>query len=409
MDMDYINCYTKLKTAFNSEEELPQTDGIEIHKFKFNSKAHNLLPGNNRYSCKKHRLKFNNTISYFNDIGTIEAGVHIKDVSVKENQLFNYYVLKSKSLKKTKKVTFLFHGLNEKNWEKYLPWGKAIVEQTNSLVVLFPIAFHMERAPLNWSDKRKMFELCEKRKLKFPNVVSSSLSNVAISMRLHAMPQRLIWSGFQTYFDIIQLIEFCKKDKHPFIDKDFSFNIFAYSIGGLLGEILKLSNPKNYFSSSKLCLFCGGAVINRISPVSKYILDSEANIALYTYLAEHFNKYLEKDAMLSHYIKENHFEGKVFNAMFEYQKMREFRELLFKNTEKEIYAITLKKDKVIPPFEVMNTLQGAFRDIQIKVDTLDFDYAYTHENPFPLQERNLTVVNQSFNIFFNKVAAFFNE
>jgi len=407
--MDYQNCYIKFKKGLTANQPKIKVDEIEIHKLPFTSNSHNLLPGNKSYFCEKHQLPFEDTISYFNDIGTIESGVHIKDVFVKENQQFSYYILKPAGTKKIKKVTFLFHGLNEKNWEKYLPWGKAISEQTNSAIVFFPIAFHMDRAPLSWSEKRKMFQLSEQRKLKFPNVVNSSLSNVAISMRLHAMPQRMIWSGLQTYYDVIQFIENCKNDNHPLIAKDFNFNIFAYSIGGLLAEILKLSNYKNYFTNTKLCLFCSGAVVNRISPVSKFILDSEANIALYAYLAEHFNKFLEKDKLLHHYIEEDHFEGEVFNAMLEYQKKREFRENLFKKVENQVYALALQKDVVIPPFEVMNTLQGAFRAIKIKVDLLDFNYNYTHENPFPLTEDNQSLVNESFNLVFDKVSAFFNK
>ena len=49
-----------------------------------------------------------------------------------------------------------------------------------------------------------MFKLSEQRKARFPHIVDSSLSNVAISMRLHSMPQRFIWSGLQSYYDVIQ-------------------------------------------------------------------------------------------------------------------------------------------------------------------------------------------------------------
>jgi len=51
-----------------------------------------------------------------------------------------------------------------------------------------------------------MFEMSLKRREKYPNIIHSTLSNVAISMRLHSMPQRFIWSGLQTYYDTIQFI-----------------------------------------------------------------------------------------------------------------------------------------------------------------------------------------------------------
>ncbi|NLP58427.1 DUF6051 family protein [Lutibacter sp. B1] len=407
--MRYTKSYLKLKEAFLTGKSFFEIDTVSIHKFDFYSESHNMLPGNEHYKCEKHRKEFDNTISYYNDIGTIINNVQIKDVEVQENQNFNYYILKPKESEKISKVTFLFHGLNEKTWDKYLPWGKYICEKTQSAIVFFPIAFHMQRAPLSWSEKRQMFILSEQRKKKFPNIINSSLSNVAISMRLHSMPQRIIWSGLQTYYDVIQFIEECKNDEHSLIDKDFTFNIFAYSIGGLLAEILKLSNYKNYFSNTKLCLFCAGAVINRFSPVSKFILDSEANIAMYSYLAEHFASFLKKDALLNHYINEDHFEGKVFHSMLEYQNMRVFREDLFKKVEDHIYAITLKNDTIIPSFEVINTLQGAFRNIDIKVDDFDFDYKYTHENPFPVDTPNTNLVDESFEYTFNKVCEFLNS
>ncbi|MDP4282770.1 MAG: DUF6051 family protein, partial [Bacteroidota bacterium] len=220
------------------------------------------------------------------------------------------------------------------------------------------------------------------------------------------MPQRFIWSGLQTYYDFIQFLEQCKSGKHEMIDPDFKFNIFAYSIGGLLAEILKLTNYKGYFDDVKICLFCSGAVFNRLSPVSKFILDSEANVALYSYLVEHLDSFLKHDRNLHHYIEEDHMEGKVFHSMLDYQKMREFREDLFKKAENYFYAIALKKDAVIPPVEIINTLQGAYRNIAIKVDELDFDHHYNHEMPFPINHKEASLIERNFNIVFDKVGNF---
>ena len=407
--MEYSNSYFGLRDAFLLENSKTEFDINEIHKLDFHSSTYNLLHGSEIHHCKTHNLEFTESSTFNNDVGTIEDDVHIKDIFVTENKDFQYYILKPKGNKPAKKVTFLFHGFNEKNWDKYLPWGKAICDRTQSAVVFFPLAFHMQRAPLQWSEKRKMFHLCEQRKKKFPNIINSSLSNVAISMRLHAMPQRFIWSGVQTYYDVIQFIEDCKNGKHELIDKDFTFNMFAYSIGGLLAEILKLSNHNNYFNDAKVALFCSGAVFNRITPVSKFIIDSEAIVALYSYLVEHFDSFLKKDKMLHHFMSEDHFEGKIFHSMFEYQKMMPFREQLFKKTEKHFYAIALKGDTVIPSYEVVNTLRGANRNINIKVDEIDFDYAYSHENPFPISKPDSKEIDKSFQLVFNKIGDFYNS
>ena len=407
--MSYTNTYSALKELFNSSESNKEFDTIEMHDLEFLSLSCGILPGIESYKCDIHSVTMKEKFSFYTEIGTINNNVHIKDIFVKENQSFNYQLIKPKGQEKVKKVVFLFHGFNEKDWSKYLPWAKSICDGTGSAVILFPIAFHMQRAPKQWSEKREMYRLSEHRKKKFPNIVHSTLSNVAISMRLHAMPQRFIWSGLQSYYDVIQLISEIKEGKNQHIDRDFCFDIFAYSIGGFLAQILKLTNYHNYFDNSKVCLFCSGATFNRLSSVSKFILDSEANVALYSYLVEHFDKMLQRDNILNHYIKEGHPEGKIFSSMLDFQKMREFREELLKNYEDQIYAISLTKDDVIPSFEIMNTLKGAYRNINIRMDEMDFAYDYIHENPFPTSRIDSIEVDKSFEMVFDKVCGFLNE
>lgn len=407
--MTYTESYHTLKSLLPASGPAKTYDGSEIDEYQFISGSSGILPGGQDYYCDKHDRHISPGFSFFNDIGKIQDDVHIKDIEVKENQCFNYNIIRPEGEGKCQKVTFLFHGFNEKDWTKYLPWAHAICKGTQSAVVLFPIAFHMQRAPKHWSSKREMYKLSEERRQRFPNIINSTLSNVAISMRLHSMPQRFIWSGLQTYYDIIRFIEECRQDRHLAIHKDFSFNIFAYSIGGFLAQILKLTNYRQYFDDTRICLFCGGAAFNRLSPVSKFILDSEANVALYSFLVEHFDRMLEKDVLLNHYIREDHPEGQVFYAMLDYRRMREFREGLLRRYKHQIYAITLKKDLIIPSFEVVNTLQGAWRDIGIRVEEIDFERDYLHENPFPVNVPYSKQVDRDFNETFEKVCGFLNQ
>jgi hypothetical protein len=381
----------------------------ELKEYNFESLSYKILPGVSEYHCKVHNLKLKYNYPFYTEVGTIKDNVLIKDIFVEENRFFKYHIIQPSGNITIRKAIFLFHGFNEKDWSKYLPWANSICEGTGSSVILFPIAFHMQRAPKYWSSKREMYNLSDKRKNRYPNIVHSTLSNVAISMRLHSMPQRFIWSGLQTYYDVIQFIEECREGHHASINKDFEFDIFAYSIGGFLAQILKLTNYNNYFSNSKVCLFCSGATFNRLSPVSKFIIDSEANVALYSFLVEHFDKILQKDQLLNHYIQEAHLEGRIFYSMLDYQKGRNFREELLKKYENQIYAITLKKDYVIPSFEVINTLKGAYRDIEIKVDELDFNRPYTHENPFPVSVKASKQIDKDFEMVFKKVCSFFNN
>lgn len=407
--MNYTESYLPLKSLFSSSQKEKVFDETEIHQFPFNSFSYKILPGGRDYYCDKHQQHITTSFSFYNEVGTIQDDVHIKDIEVKENQSFNYHIIRPAGKEKCRKMTFLFHGFNEKDWSKYLPWAYTICKETRSAVVLFPIAFHMQRTPKHWSSKREMYRLSEERRHRFPNIINSTMSNVAISMRLHSMPQRFIWSGLQTYYDFIQFIEDCKKDLHPDIDKNFDFNIFAYSIGGFLAQILKLTNSNGYFDKTKVCIFCGGAAFNRLSPVSKFILDSEANVALYSFLVEHFDRMLEKDGRLHHYIFDDHPEGRVFYAMLNYHRMREFREDLLRKYEGQFYALVLKKDLIIPSFEVVNTLQGAWRNIRIKVDEVDFNRDYIHENPFPIGVKNSAQVDEDFKLIFSKICGFLGE
>ena len=79
---------------------------------------------------------------------------------------------------------------------------------------------------------------------------------------------------------------------------------------------------------------------------------------------------------------------------------------MLKKVENHIYAISLKRDTVIPTFEIINTLQGAFRNINIKVDEFDFDFNYTHENPFPINDNDSQAIDSSFKDLFDKVGNF---
>lgn len=404
--MIYLESFNQLKAVQKLENKRLQFSELDIHSLNFESKSQHLLPGYDSYYCHEHEVCINETNTFLNNLGEINSKIHIKDGEIDENQRFSYRIFMPRLLKKASKCIFLFHGFNEKNWDKYFPWAQYLATKIQCAVILFPIAFHMNRTLSIWSDKRRMFALSQQRKTMFPNVVDSSLSNVAISLRLHAMPQRFIWSGLQTYYDVIQFIEECKANKHPLVSADAQFHMVAYSIGCLLAEILKLTNYRDYFKGSKLCMFCGGAVFNRLSPVSKYILDSEANIALYSYMIEHIKKHMEKDGHLKHYIDGEHLEGRIFYSMLDYKEKRSYREKLFNNVSNDLLAITLKQDTIIPAYEIINTLQGAARDIPIPVDVYDFPFKYDHVIPFPSTEKNKELIDEHFQKVFSRIAEF---
>ena len=404
--MTYLETFNELRQKVNYNDEIINLGSIEAYNFSFKSKMHDILPGAKDSSCESHSTEFNTNDPYCLNIGLSENSLNIPDSDLESNKSFRYHVFKPKGEEKAKDIILFLHGFNEKYWDKYLPWAKKIADDTGKTIILFPIAFHMNRAPQEWSQKNVMYALSEKRKELFPNIIHSTLSNSAISARLHSMPQRFIWSGLQSYYDIIQFVEECKKGMHPLINKDCGIDFFCYSIGGLLGEIIKMTNYKEYFTKSLLCMFCGGAVFNRLSPVSKFILDSEANVALYTYLVEHISSHIKRYNRLEHYMNPVHPEGYNLYCMLDYKHLREYREETFKKIEKQVLAVTLKNDAVVPAYEIMNTLQGAARDINIPVEIYDFPYPYSHENPFPVNKPLEQEVDEKFNMIFNRITDF---
>jgi hypothetical protein len=198
-----------------------------------------------------------------------------------------------------------------------------------------------------------------------------------------------------------------KANQHPDIEADASIDFFAYSIGAFLAQILMMTDYEGYFSKSKLCLFCGGAVFNRLSPVSKFILDSEANVSLYSFVVEHLESHMKRDKMLRTYLGDSHPEGVYFRSMLNYKTFTNFRENRFRGMHNRVLAITLEKDTVVPPYEVINTLQGIKRDIPIEVDILDFSYPYKHEDPFPALTSIADAVDEEFNKAFERICNFY--
>jgi hypothetical protein len=331
----------------------------------------------------------------------------VHDSQVPDNREFRYHVLQPAGSVSARELILVFHGFNEKSWHKYLPWAHRLVERTGKAVVLWPIAFHMNRAPIEWSDRRLMYRVSEARKRAFPAMIGSSLSNVAISTRLQARPQRFFWSGLQTYNDIRQLLGEIAAGDHPWADPAAQVDIFAYSIGCMVAQILLMADARGIFRDTLVVMFCGGSVLNRMTPVSRFILDSETNVALYSYAVEHLESHLRDNERLRHYLGEAHPEGLQFRSMLNYPVMRKEREAQFRRLAPRLLAITLESDQVIPPYEVMNTLQGSSRDIPVRVVLLDPPYPYRHEDPFPAHDSLRGPVDEAFRHIMELAVEFF--
>jgi len=408
--MSYIENFLLLKERFNHTEkriDIPELD-TQILNIPFESEHYDILPGEDSYHCREHLFHFPPAHP---DIDkeldrSIQKLINVNDSGIKENRFFSFPVMKKPGDEKAKKAIILFHGLNEKSWDKYLPWAHKLMEETGKAIIMFPIAFHMNRAPAEWSDPRAMRKVVEEKKKLFPRTLKSSIANAAINTRLQFDPMRFMWSGLQSYYDVIQLVNSVRNGEYSFIEPDAKIDMFAYSIGSFLAEILLMADTAGFFKDSKLFNFCGGPVLTRTSPVSKYILDSETNVSVYTFFIDYLDEEIKKDERLRHYFDNGHMEGEVFRSMLDYRKKKEFREEMFKKLSKRIFALGLKQDEVIPPFEIINTLKGEKRNIPIKVKVMDFTYDHDHVIPFPVNWNIEQDVDKAFNKVFKKASKF---
>ncbi len=408
--MEYTELYEKLKNLFYSESgDIHSTElNVSIQKISFVSERSDLLLGSDTPGCIQHQIQLpeneNNYIKY----GL--PAIDVTDFAIECNKKFSYYILKKADTAKSRQAIIFLHGLNEKKWDKYLPWAYELAQKTGKAVILFPIAFHMDRADPIWSDHHQMMEIATFRSEKFPDNSHMSFVNSAISSRLEAHPQRIFWAGFQTYSDIICMISDIRKGKIQGISQSADFDLFGYSIGAFLSMILKMADPDLLFTHSKLFCFCGGMTMDRMFPISKYIMDSRAAIHMQAMFAELLSSNFRGDKRLAHFQNEAlHPEESWFKKMLRYNYFQQEREDRLRQLQTQIKAYVLEKDEVAPPAEALNTLKGKYRNLDIEVEIKDYPFSYSHMTPFPLTFKNQKSITQSFEDFISSAARFYSE
>jgi hypothetical protein len=368
--MEYTRTYNDLKSIFSSEAgEIPiPGSGISI----FNIGFHSDLPS--------------------------EEFSNINDLHIPENSSFSYPVFAPVN-RDSGKVILLLHGLNERSWIKYLVWAYYLALNTGSYVILFPISFHINRSPSSWKDPRAMINFMKDRNSSLGDIGMSSFANIALSNRLTEDPMRFFKSGYQTTSDIVKLIAGIKIGEHKIIPKTDKVNIFAYSIGAFLAEIIMMGNPSGLFTDSKLFIFCGGSVFSNMQGSSKLIMDSVAFNRVYNYYLNDFEQTLTGRSPLVEFLHNSPI-GMAFRAMIDIGRLKTFRENILKNLKGQIHSLSLAKDTVIPCRGVISTL--GFSERNSSVDIWDFPYSYTHENPFPVAD---SPISGKVDYWFEKVFA----
>jgi hypothetical protein len=117
------------------------------------------------------------------------------DSTVSENREFPYVVFVPAGKEKCDRAIILLHGLNERNWNKYLVWAEDLVMTCGVPVLLFPMAFHMNRTPTSWFTPRWLKPWLNRRKQEIMGLCNASFFNVALSSRLSVDPLRFYSSG----------------------------------------------------------------------------------------------------------------------------------------------------------------------------------------------------------------------
>ena len=281
------------------------------------------------------------------------------------NDHFSYTLLRSVGTTPARGTLVLLHGLNEKSWDKYWPWAVRLAELTGRTVVLFPLAYHMNRAPRDWADPRSMRGVVKERQQLFPHLSNLSFANVALSQRLQFAPELFIRSGLQSLYDLQALMRQIRCGAHPWIPANVPVDLFGYSIGATLGEAALMADTENLFDKSRMVLFCGGSTLDRANPVSKAILDSEAALSLQQFFR------MPEDACLDL----SDAQRQSLQALFAKGRQPE----TWKKLQRRTLVMGLEHDTVFSG----DALRDTFRDQDIDLEIFNPAYATRHENPFP--------------------------
>jgi hypothetical protein len=318
--------------------------------------------------------------------------------NIAENSDFIYTVFTPLKQSENNRVILLLHGLNERSWNKYLTWGEYLCNKTGKPVILFPIAFHMNRSPQAWTNPRLLQAVFEMRKKDTLNDRTLSFSNLALSQRISEDPARFYHSGRQSLNDINFLANEIRTGRHPLFREGTGIDIFAYSIGAFLSQVALMSDQNGVFSDSRLFMFCGGSIFSEMDGESRSIMDKTAFECLMNYYKKDFEQNIQPDSDTDKVYQS-------FCSMISPDHLKDERIGFFSKARERIRGISLKRDKVIPYKGIVSALGDENSGSQITL--LDFPYEYTHENPFPLNNKKIeNEVNASFSEIFGSAAAF---
>ncbi len=386
--MDFFNRRNYLQNLYRSEEAVElKENGVKIIPFPFIEKR------------EKKEISSQN--------GLVPEGTLFcsdPDIRIQENKEFAYSVFTPGGNGKYRNCIILLHGLNERNWSKYLAWAEYLSITTGKPVILFPIAFHMNRTPQQWASPRWNMSWVNQRKADEPDSSNSTFANVALSYRLSSSPLRLYTSGRETIQNLRQLIRQITGGRHPLFMKNTSVDFFAYSIGAMIAQVFMLGDPDKLLSDSRFFLFCGGSVFEEMNGSAREIMDQAAWEKVKGFYADRFmqNEGLN-ETLIPGLLDES--LNKAFTCMLKKDFLSDYRMQFFKEERERLRIMTLKKDTVIPT-------RGAYEAIGMHqshgvITELDFPFEYSHQAPFPTGNSiDPGLINDAFMQVFRPAAEF---
>jgi hypothetical protein len=251
------------------------------------------------------------------------------------------------------KACILLHGLNERGWDKYFGWAQAIADEARCVVILFPIAFHMDRSPASWANFSIMRGVSKDRIARYPGLKQSSMANAAISERLDEAPSRLYLSGLMAARDLGDLVAAIRSGELPLIASDASLGFFGYSIGAYLLQCLSLADDR-FARTGKRYLFCGGPFLSAMTPVSKYIIDSRAHKRILDFWVYDLETELRRDPELAALVDTP--EGRAYCAMVDPRHPQMNRRSVFSDGATKVASLT--GDDVMPMPAIIDFFEG---------------------------------------------------
>ena len=249
------------------------------------------------------------------------------------------------------KACVLLHGLNERGWDKYFGWAQAIADEARCVVILFPIAFHMDRSPASWANFGIMRGVSKDRIARYTGLKQSSMANAAISERLDEAPSRLYLSGLMAARDLGDLVASIRSGELPLIASDATLGFFGYSIGAYLLQCLSLADER-FARAGKRFLFCG--FLSAMTPVSKYIIDSRAHRRILDFWVYDLETELRRDPELAALVDTP--EGRAYCAMVDPRHPQMNRRSVFSDGATQVASLT--GDDVMPMPAIIDFFEG---------------------------------------------------